>query len=365
MDLLSIVLLNTQELNSLLLMKSACVSRHTNALVGDIWRMKPTIFRKHTYTTSIKGKCRFCATSNASAPFYTCSKCSSKLHLITATDAKKQWYLNDDDLGELTSYQRYHQYYRKYIRLFDIEEVKEKAIAKYTPSGLYKKINKKGETSKAHQDRMDKITKQKFDFDESSTKWELCVADFLKNGKGGMKMVKERLERFQAFDDLVKKMAQDIKYISDYELKEYRSDYVKNNISNIEAVLVTKNMEMKDREERRIKLQNELQAVGLELRADSRLCAEYIEGTLDDMEYIIEVMKEMDYLHKHTKYRYILNDLIEDWKDDLRESLGWLPQEEYQEYFDEELPSLSHRAKGMALRDLNKETVPEFLHKYM
>lgn len=54
------------------------------------------------------------------------------------------------------------------------------------------------------------------------------------------------------------------------------------------------------REQREIALTEALQEEGLELRSDSRLCKQYIDGTLDaSIPHIVEIMCEMKYLHEY------------------------------------------------------------------
>ena len=62
-------------------------------------------------------------------------------------------------------------------------------------------------------------------------------------------------------------------------------------------ILDTKNTK---KEQRQVALTEGLNDAGLELRSDSRLCQQYIDGTLDvSIPYIVEIMCEMKYLHEY------------------------------------------------------------------
>jgi hypothetical protein len=55
--------------------------------------------------------------------------------------------------------------------------------------------------------------------------------------------------------------------------------------------------------ERETRLKEELAKVKLEIRDDSQLCKEYIEGSDLSLEDVVKEMATMHYLHSYTEYK--------------------------------------------------------------
>lgn len=66
------------------------------------------------------------------------------------------------------------------------------------------------------------------------------------------------------------------------------------------------------RENRRETLERALAARGCELRADSRLCAAYLRTGQGDADSIARTMCEMKFCHERTRYREILDEIVEE-----------------------------------------------------
>ncbi|GAB5586712.1 hypothetical protein Unana1_01612 [Umbelopsis nana] len=89
-----------------------------------------------------------------------------------------------------------------------------------------------------------------------------------------------------------------------YNLR-YRN-YVANNLGTIEEVIADINREMEIKrtvDERRQNLTKKLEAAGLTLRADSRLCQAYIQSATGDIDEIVVTMKEMAWYFRCTNYK--------------------------------------------------------------
>ena len=107
----------------------------------------------------------------------------------------------------------------------------------------------------------------------------------------------------------------------------------------------------------------ELGKVGLLLRSDSRMCAEYIDGSRDDLQEIVKVMIEMNFLHKYTDYADIMKRVVQRQYDEIAD-LGWLPTDEYEMLVEQiDFHALSQSAQRMALKAFkgNRDKVPDSL----
>jgi uncharacterized protein YjbK len=74
-------------------------------------------------------------------------------------------------------------------------------------------------------------------------------------------------------------------------------------------------------------------------------------------------MQEMDYFFKNTFYRSILSKLIDNFKSEIKENYGHMDRNHYYDLIDEETPSLSLKAKKMALK--GKKNIPTYCIKYL
>jgi len=350
MDILSITIFNlARKLDYKDLASCACVSKKHNELCNDLWKQK----RIKIFTCLPKSNdalCCYCKTKRVVA-FDACLKCSKNVKNISATDAKKLWLLDDNDLAQLQLFETYHRAYRKYIRLYRLEEVINKSLYKHNgPHNLYNKLHKP--LSKAKTNRLEQIQKLKIPSD--SLQYKLCIEDFLKNGKGGLKLVKDKLDRFDEF--------QKINIPSYIDVTQLRSDFI-NNIITIDAIKNKIDQE-KIKLERTQLLTSKLSQLNLELRYDSKICKDYIESRINDIDFVLNTMLEMDFLYKNTNYKNIISKLISDEKDNMRSIYGYIPHDEYQEILNDTIPELSRQAKIRAIINIPYERLPEVLHKY-
>jgi hypothetical protein len=75
-------------------------------------------------------------------------------------------------------------------------------------------------------------------------------------------------------------------------------------------------IEREERESRASILHAAMRARGLEVRADSRMCAQFLDGTLTDLDRVIDTMAEMRFLFKHTRYASIRQDVYRAYRHD-------------------------------------------------
>jgi hypothetical protein len=74
-----------------------------------------------------------------------------------------------------------------------------------------------------------------------------------------------------------------------------------------------------NRVQRRADLEQALGQHGLRLRADSRMCAAFVQtgrGIFgESMQEVVEIMREMDFLYTHTNYSGIVDDIREEYRE--------------------------------------------------
>ncbi len=326
---------------------------------------KKVYFQKENYDTSTCSKCHLNKYKITS--FGICTKCINTYQFITATDAKKEWKLNDDDLEELNVYEKWHNTYRKTIRLFLRKDVKLYAIIKYGgPASYLNFIRKSHGISKSKQKRIDSLTVVAKDIDKHSTKFQLCCSDYLANGSGGIKSVKQKLSRWDDFEKIMLKFTdEDIELLKTYnELSFLQTGFVNGFVVNIEEEIQHKITIIKNKIQRKNNLITKLNACGLQFRHDSKICRQYLDGARDDLDTIIEIMQEMNFFFSQTKYQSILNRHIQQMKDDIRIEYGWLPQDEYQDIFEYGLQTTILQAKKEAIKSWSISKLPSYMLKY-
>jgi hypothetical protein len=360
---LRIILVNVRSFCPRVLCCLSCVSKTIKEYADESW--SKAFFHKHRYVTE-NGQCRFChQTSNT--VYGTCKRCLQKMDLITATDAKKRWYLDEEDLRMLTTLSTYNKTYRTYMRLFDIREVEEKALVKYTSKGIYAKQHRSA-ISKAREKRITQITKLNLGISEGCLQWDLCLSDFLANGHGGIREVKKRTTRWKEFQEVLTEYKDELsEYYSESEIHNICVIYVKGHEeTNIHALIQIYIDTQKRKRERTILLTEKLKQYGLEFRKDSKICKNYIDAERDDLNDVVLIMRQMDWLYKHTQYQGYMTRAVRRWQEEVRYLYGYLQQSEYEALLEMALPDLSEGAKIKAIqRYHNKREVPEFLREYL
>lgn len=205
------------------------------------------------------------------------------------------------------------------------------------------------------------------DFDDRGAKWDLCVAPFLQNGDGGLREVRARIDRFDEFERELGELTPDERLALNAHAHRLRGAYTVHGApTTAEAAIRAKVDDETRRAQRRKDLETALEQAGLELRADSKVCRAYIDG--DDehsLAEVVEIMQEMDFLHKNTDYARILSSLIRQWKDETRYDHGWLEREEYDDLFESALGTLSAEAKRRAMRGKRRDEAPPHMWKWM
>lgn len=191
----------------------------------------------------------FTVFSRGSVPINMCSLCNSPNHVITRTNAKKMYKLNDADLGSLPIIMKWNNTHRVDMTLIPMKMLQHKADSKHFSVGGLEK--KKERTAAAAEKR------------------------------------RNTLER--------------------------------------------------KRRERTAELEEALNARGLELRSDSELCDDYIEGkNVYSLERIVDIMEEMKFYHEQTDYPELYREIRSEY---------------YDSYYQVDHIEVSQTAKYSALRD--------------
>ena len=278
--------------------------------------------------------CRYCnRTPLACRAFVLCGKCIEG-RTISATECKRQWNLNDNDLSNLTVSWLYIRRYRKSCRFFYLPEVREFVLIKH------------GGTTRLQ---------------EFLTKKEQRILRLRDTKRNKAEAVRQRTE------DLVQRLSQEGLLMQ--HSTEACDMYINNKMDDIEGAVgsVRAAKEKKDRErtarqDRKEMLMQRLAERGLALRDDSAVCSDYISGKRNDIDEVVTTMMQMNYFFTRTKYKRIMNRLITEFKQEIRDTYGYMPYDEYHELMEEEIPRLSERAKRMAVR--GRTDVPEYCNRF-
>jgi len=321
------------------------------------------------------------------ASYETVSVSNKEDDLITATEAKNKWYLTNDDLDIIPSLDKYHHAYKKYYRLFSVNDVFEYIIYKYKGAtnlrafiqtkldkkqkraitmieNKQKNLEKKNERSnvvkKILQEKNMKMYSNLYICDQYIDGSIKNTDDFVKKIEkydNKMKMLKNRKL------DLIKILNEkDIIYDEYGAFENYINGYI-DNIDEAVAIIYKNSQKKRKKEERTKNLRNKLKEKGLELQSDSHVCKEYISGNRDDIEDVVTIMLEMQYFVTKTNYKSILNGLINNYKDTIRSMYGHVDYYEYNDIIHEKIPSLSLKAKKIAVK--KHQDIPEYCRKYL
>lgn len=128
------------------------------------------------------------------------------------------------------------------------------------------------------------------------------------------------------------------------DVREVALDKYPGGFHQVEQVLLKKQERSENRKKekeaskavRKNELTNALSRMGCQLRSDSRLCNAYIENGKGNLTEIVNTMVEMKFLFQHTRYRDIVDDIIDDYR-------------EWGEYYDYD--DVSRQARSRAIRE--------------
>ena len=222
-------------------------------------------------------------------PFPVCFGCSSET-TVTATVAKTEYHLTEAHLSTLPVH-TYKSKYHDCVRLFYKDDVKAIAMSEYGTD----------DPKQIHRAKAQMVVQKAGD--DYSPDFVQMWSKYRTTTHG----LKAAWKRYQ--DALVSWPDQiGSSLFNDWVIKKNQS--AKHEIE--QAPL---------REGRKNQLETALEAKGLVLRNDSALCQQYIDGDGDrNLDEIVSIMENMDFLYKHTQYSQIYERLLDQEYEYCRES---------------------------------------------
>jgi hypothetical protein len=345
-----------------LLLRIAPISRAFHQVAQDCWGMRQKAYKeglkskpagtKVQRSTGTPRPCAGCKRPTTIIyPFgdrlRACHECTSStgprhLRLMSHSACKDTFLLTDNDLYGCPVLHARHRSYGNEIRVYRRQDVLEIALDKHGgPQGLNTALDarekKRMDRGKPSEHRAEIAERLVTDADPHAlynrqTLYEVCCSDYVRNGSGGQRGVKERISRFMRFEmvsppcsgelvlslsnarrdyvqsgedrylDVAIKASELCESLGDRIVVARRRDfepflYGQDSLHYIRRHMLAPTARAKE-------LADALSLRKLELRADSRLCNAYIESGVGDIDEIVDVMDEMRFYHAHTNYPY-------------------------------------------------------------
>jgi hypothetical protein len=265
---------------------------------------------------------------------------------IIQTTALKEYFLDKEDLQNISCNRVKSGGNSYYVHIYQQDDVIKVALNKYGGlEGFFsekkRRENKKNirdeRKEKRESDRMNELRaiEQKYNISISNYYIDYCAGRISKS------------EITSIIGDLIEKKRRRDE-ISNYRdfTNEEREKYVNSmmTLENFRNGLI-------ERKNRRIELVKKLEEKGLQLRVDSKLCKQYIKRGEGDLQHIVDVMEEMDWFYKNTKYAKFYKEAKDREYEDWRSYRGW------GESFEYDSTEISEIAKKMAISDYLGGTV--------
>lgn len=295
---------------------------------------------------------------------------------VTATDAKKMYKLTETDLEAMATWSfstRYHDCVRRFLKT----DVEARARNTYGTNNvndiatIYNR-NKHGIDTQAYPEDFQQLwMRKKRDVAHGKktayTRYKKIARDY-PDCLTGIAMMKERAEDYiidkdetglQSFANIGKLIQQINTFNARMTTEEDRlpdvnqamtckftrriiTDYLPRD--NVDSFIER----YKSTVQRKARLVAALAEKGLELRSDSVLCREYIHDGSHNLNTIVGIMENMHFLHQHTDYETIyenmLDDAFEQRRNDRRDGFDY--------YIDKH--EVSDEAQSEAVRDYMK-----------
>lgn len=368
MSILELVLIHAPDIRIPyeVLCNTACVNKECNILTKRAWLFaRPELFVKPDFELqSNGGLCRFCKDKPVyMSDFASCYDCSKqRMSLITATQAKKAYRLDDNDIDRLNSFKKEHRLHRCIMTLVDKNEAIEYAMLKHQgPDNIKKKPSKALLSRRAK--LMEVFGKNEQDLvKEGVDRYMACVYDYTRNGKGGMRAVKCALAGWDAFEDLVSSGT--YKELSHEAVEAVRRKLMSGSVAVNDAQCHLDCMLSRYHE-----LSNALREVGLNMRSDSEMSRKYVAGDRNALSIhdTVKLAQQMHFLYTKTRYDDILRKGIIHIQREIRETYGLLPYKEMHDMMADERVLLREDAKRQAVREakIKLGTIPDYMNEFM
>ena len=259
---------------------------------------------------------------------------------IIQTTALKEYFLDKEDLQTISCNRMKSGGNSYYVHLYQQDDVIKIALNKYGGlEGFFsekkrrenKKNIQKERKEKRESDRMNELRamEQKYNISMSNYYVDYCAGRISKS------------EIASIIGDLIeqKRRRDEISHYLDFTNEE-REKYVNSTMTleNFRNGLI-------EQKNRRTELVKKLEEKGLQLRDDSKLCKQYIKRGEGNLQHIVDVMEEMDWFYKNTKYSKFYKEAKDKEYQDWRSYRGW------GESFEYDPTEISEIAKKMAISD--------------
>ena len=259
---------------------------------------------------------------------------------IIQTTALKEFFLDKEDLQIIPCNRVKSGGNSYYVHLYQQDDVIKVALNKYGGlEGFFsekkrrenKKNIQKERKEKRESDRMNELRamEQKYNISMSNYYVDYCAGKISKS------------EIASIIGDLIEKKRRrdEISHYRDFTNEE-REKYVNSTMTleNFRNGLI-------EQKNRRTELVKKLEEKGLQLRDDSKLCKQYIKRGEGNLQHIVDVMEEMDWFYKNTKYSKFYKEAKDKEYQDWRSYRGW------GEFFEYDPTEISEIAKKMAISD--------------
>jgi hypothetical protein len=259
---------------------------------------------------------------------------------IIQTTALKEYFLDKEDLQNIPCKRVKSTANSYYIHLYQQDDIIKVALIKY--GGLEGFLNEKKlrenkknireeRKEKRESDRMNELLaiEQKYNISMSNYYIDFCTGRITKNQIASI--IENLIEK--------KRRREEILNYPDFTNEE-REKYVNSTITldNFRNKLI-------EQKNRKAELVKKLEDKGLQLRDDSKLCKQYIKHGEGNLQYIVDVMEEMDWFYKNTKYAKFYKEA----KD--REYEDWRSYRSWGESFEYDSTEISEIAKKNAISD--------------
>ena len=270
---------------------------------------------------------------------------------IIQTTALKEYFLDKEDLQTIDCNRVKSSGKSYYIHLYQQDDVIKVALSKY--GGLEGFLNEKKRREnkknireerkeKRESDRMNELRaiEQKYNISMSNYYVDYCAGRLSKNEIASI--ISNIIEK--------KRRREEISNYPDFTNEE-REKYVNSTITleNFRNKLI-------GQKNRKTELAKKLEEKGLQLRGDSKLCKKYIKHGEGELQHIVDVMEEMDWFYKNTKYAKFYKEAKDREYEDWRSYRGW------GESFEYDPTEISEIAKKMAISDYLGGTAVPPLH---
>ena len=279
-------------------------------------------------------KCSSCDKRVKYNPFAGQVRCSGCYgDLMTLTQSRKDYRLDDIDLSNLNCVKRYNGIYKKYTTLFWANDVIGLAMIKhgkhsyrdllrFLTQPVYSKVMLK------RREQFEVVLKGVGAETERESLAALPqIRGFLSNGSLGIRRIKKFAETYMELKRVWAEVCDDAgdvgggsgvathgcNGVGSRDFVRYMDIAFAYGVKHV-VDIVEQELEMKrERDERQRVLTEALAEMGLNVRTDSELCKRYVDGdeslTLTE---VTETMRRMDYLYRNTNYGVLIKQALDD-----------------------------------------------------